>query len=115
MGTRQPIVYAVISEASVAPFAVNGAPPLRLFDDVLGDIQSGKLPVEAIILRENDRELAPEIAQRLVHLYFTGVPDLHARAIPPSSMAKNPPLPAESDVATSKKDSKSHASPSLND
>ena len=74
MGTRQPVVYAVISEASVAPFAVGDAPPLRLIDDVLGDIQSGQLPVAAIILRENNRKLAPEIAQRLVHLYFAGVP-----------------------------------------
>ena len=72
MGTRQPVVYAVISQASVAPFA--GANSLRLFDDVLGDIQNQKLPVETIILRENNRELAPEIAQRLVHLYFAGVP-----------------------------------------
>jgi exopolysaccharide biosynthesis polyprenyl glycosylphosphotransferase len=74
MGTRQPVVYTVISEASVAPFSVCDAQPLRLIDDVLGDIQSGKLPVAAIILRENNRKLAPEIAQRLVHLYFAGVP-----------------------------------------
>ncbi len=74
MGTRQPVVYSVVSEASVAPFDVNGDTQLRLFEHVLMDIQSGKLAVEAIILRETSRELAPDIAQRLVQLYFRGVP-----------------------------------------
>ncbi len=74
MGTRQPVVYSVVSEASVTPFEYNDAEFLRVFEDVLIDIQSGKLAVEAIILRETSRELAPDIAQRLVHLYFSGVP-----------------------------------------
>jgi exopolysaccharide biosynthesis polyprenyl glycosylphosphotransferase len=74
MGTRQPIVYSVVSEASVAPFGFNDTEFLRVFEDVLVDIQRGKIAVEAIILRETSRELAPDIAQRLVHLYFSGVP-----------------------------------------
>jgi len=74
MGTWQPVVYAVVSEASVSPFDNRGDPQLHLFETVLTDIQSGKLAVEAIILRETSRELAPDIAQRLVHLYFSGVP-----------------------------------------
>lgn len=74
MGTRQPVVYTVVSEASIAPFEFNEKANLRIFDDVLRDIQSGKLAVEAIILRETSRELAPDIAQRLVQLYFSGVP-----------------------------------------
>jgi exopolysaccharide biosynthesis polyprenyl glycosylphosphotransferase len=74
MGTLQPVVYSVVSEASVAPFGSNSMEFLRVFEEVLADIQGGKLAVEAIILRETSRELAPDIAQRLVHLYFSGVP-----------------------------------------
>jgi exopolysaccharide biosynthesis polyprenyl glycosylphosphotransferase len=74
MGTTQPVVFSVVSEASVAPFEPKSTDHLRLFDDVLEDIRTGKIAVEAIILRETSRELAPEIAQRLVHLYFSGVP-----------------------------------------
>ena len=74
MGTRQPIVYAVVSDASVAPFPAPADDPLRLFDEVLAEVQSGQLAVEAIILRETSRELQADIAQRLVHLYFGGIP-----------------------------------------
>jgi lipopolysaccharide/colanic/teichoic acid biosynthesis glycosyltransferase len=64
----------VVSDASVSPFPASADERLRLFDDVLAEIQSGKLAVEAIILRETNRELHADIAQRLVHLYFGGVP-----------------------------------------
>ena len=74
MGTTQPVVYSVVSEASVAPFEAKSGDQLRVFDIVLDEIRSGKLAVEAIILRETSRELAPEIAQSLVKLYFSGVP-----------------------------------------
>lgn len=74
MGTKQPIVYAVVSDASVSPFATAGDQSLRLFEDVLAEVQSGKLAVEAIILRETSRELHLEIAQRLLNLFFSGVP-----------------------------------------
>lgn len=74
MGTLQPVVYAVVSDASVSPFPASAEDPLRLFEEVLADIQSGKLAVESIILRETSRELHVDIAQRLVHLYFGGVP-----------------------------------------
>jgi len=75
MGTQQPVIFSVATEESVAPFAsVAGAEPLRLFSDVLADIQSEKVAVEAIVLRESARELSPEISRLLVHLYFAGVP-----------------------------------------
>jgi exopolysaccharide biosynthesis polyprenyl glycosylphosphotransferase len=74
MGTRQPVVYSVVSEASIAPFDTSDRTYLRLFDDVLADVQAGRLQVEAIIIRESNRELAPQISQQLVQLYFNGVP-----------------------------------------
>jgi exopolysaccharide biosynthesis polyprenyl glycosylphosphotransferase len=74
MGTRQPVVYSVVSEASIAPFDTTDRTYLRLFDEVLADVQAKRLSVEAIILRESNRELAPGISQQLVQLYFKGVP-----------------------------------------
>ncbi len=46
----------------------------RRFQDILDDIQQGRLAVEAIVLRETARELPPEVSRRLVELYFAGVP-----------------------------------------
>ncbi len=73
VGTRQPIVFSVVSEESTAPFFHEGEPVLT-FSEVIDQVQSGKLAVEAIILRESSRELQPSVAQRLVTLYFAGVP-----------------------------------------
>jgi exopolysaccharide biosynthesis polyprenyl glycosylphosphotransferase len=67
MGSHQPIVYVSPSEDA----AVAGASPV---DVVLGQIERDELEVEAIILRENNRDLRAQISQRLVELYFRGVP-----------------------------------------
>jgi lipopolysaccharide/colanic/teichoic acid biosynthesis glycosyltransferase len=74
MGNKQPIVYAVLNEASVSPFATSEDHSLRLFEEVLAEVQSGKLAVEAIIMRETSRELHLDINQRLLNLFFGGVP-----------------------------------------
>ena len=75
MGTTQPVVYSVVSDGSVAPFGPRGeGGMLRPFYEVIEEVQSGKIPVEAIVLRESNRELMPEVSQRLVQLYFGGVP-----------------------------------------
>lgn len=43
-------------------------------NDILTRIESGELAVDAIILRENNRDLRAHLSQRLVDLYFRGVP-----------------------------------------
>ncbi|MDF3056744.1 MAG: sugar transferase [Rariglobus sp.] len=43
-------------------------------DELLAKIESGGMEVEAIILRENNRELRARLSHRLVDLYFRGVP-----------------------------------------
>ncbi|HWA07884.1 MAG TPA: exopolysaccharide biosynthesis polyprenyl glycosylphosphotransferase [Opitutaceae bacterium] len=73
MGTTQPVVFSVVSEHSAAPFAHDEEPVLT-FGEVIEQVQRGELAVEAIILRESSRELQPAVAQRLVMLYFAGVP-----------------------------------------
>jgi exopolysaccharide biosynthesis polyprenyl glycosylphosphotransferase len=74
MGMTQRVVYTVVSAESVPPFAPAAIGELRLFDDVLEDIQTGTIEVEAIVLRESARELEADISRRLVQLYFKGVP-----------------------------------------
>jgi exopolysaccharide biosynthesis polyprenyl glycosylphosphotransferase len=74
MGNTQKVVYSVVTDASVAPFGPRGEGMLLPFHDVLDKVQSQEIAVEAIVLRETNRELLPEVSQRLVQLYFGGVP-----------------------------------------
>ncbi|CAM2830737.1 exopolysaccharide biosynthesis polyprenyl glycosylphosphotransferase [Rariglobus hedericola] len=67
MGCKQPIVHA-------SPTQENEAPDNSQIDTVLGKIERGEIEVEAVILRENNRDLNSHISQRLVELYFRGVP-----------------------------------------
>ncbi|HEY8932947.1 MAG TPA: exopolysaccharide biosynthesis polyprenyl glycosylphosphotransferase [Rariglobus sp.] len=43
-------------------------------DTLLNKIETGELDVEAIVLRENNRDLHAQVSQRLVNLYFRGIP-----------------------------------------
>ncbi|MFA6961785.1 MAG: exopolysaccharide biosynthesis polyprenyl glycosylphosphotransferase [Opitutaceae bacterium] len=67
MGCHQPVVYAAPSQES----AGDSAMPV---DVLLDQLEGGTLEVEAIILRENNRDLHAHLSQRLVQLYFRGVP-----------------------------------------
>jgi exopolysaccharide biosynthesis polyprenyl glycosylphosphotransferase len=67
MGMRQPIINAPLPEAT----STEAGPS---FTQLLEDIRSGRLAVEAIILRESNRELPSDIAHRLVALHFRGIP-----------------------------------------
>ena len=74
MGTPHPVIFSVVNEDSAVPFDSMTEIRLRPFREVLDEVQQGRVAVEAIILRESARELAPEISRRLVELYFGGVP-----------------------------------------
>ncbi|HSI06980.1 MAG: exopolysaccharide biosynthesis polyprenyl glycosylphosphotransferase [Rariglobus sp.] len=67
MAATQPVIFA---ESRHEP-AGDGPSPV---DDILNRIESGALAVDAIILRENNRDLRAHLSQRLVHLYFRGIP-----------------------------------------
>lgn len=43
-------------------------------NDLLRDIETGELEAEAIVIRENSGDLPAGISQRLVQLYFKGIP-----------------------------------------
>ncbi len=61
MGSSHPIIYVSTSEEGEV-------------DEVLRKVERGQMEAEAIILRENNRDLRAPISQRLVDLYFRGVP-----------------------------------------
>ncbi len=70
MGVRQPVLYSSFGPADDAePGEV-----LRPLEEVLRDISEGRLSAGAIVLRESSRELSPATAERLVDLYFRGIP-----------------------------------------
>ncbi|MBS0662257.1 MAG: exopolysaccharide biosynthesis polyprenyl glycosylphosphotransferase [Verrucomicrobia bacterium] len=56
-----------------APQPAN-APELRSLQGVLQDIAAGVISVEAVVLRETNRELESDLVRRLVELYFAGLP-----------------------------------------
>lgn len=71
MHFTQPILYANLTGHTAAPFGQELSPP---FDNVLAQLESGQLEVEALVLRESGREFSAEVSQKLVRLYFSGVP-----------------------------------------
>jgi exopolysaccharide biosynthesis polyprenyl glycosylphosphotransferase len=74
MSVSQRVIFSIVGKDSVPPFNQSDIEAPREFAAVLNEIQDGRLAVEAIVLRESARELAPDISQQLVLLYFAGVP-----------------------------------------
>ena len=71
----QRVIYATATRPDSASSSANAAQDaLRPFEEVLAEVESGRMPVEAIVLRESARELAPNVTRRLVQLYFSGIP-----------------------------------------
>jgi len=72
-GMVQPVICTVVRPETRPAFAVANA-PVRTFAEVLEEVQSGSLKVEAIVLRESGRDLSPQVAEELTTLYFGGLP-----------------------------------------
>lgn len=70
---KQPLVFATSQTGNTAPFIPTPEAPVP-FLEILRSMQRGELEVEAIVLRESNREQSAEISQQLVDLYFGGVP-----------------------------------------
>ena len=67
MGYHQPVIYASPDPESAKPDAMG-------LDVVLGQIETGAIDIEAIVLRENNHDLRNLLSLRLVDLYFHAVP-----------------------------------------
>lgn len=74
MRSVQSIIFSVVGPPPSVTLAPESVDQLRPLDAVLDDIQSGRLAIEAIVQRESGRDLPPGISQKLVQLYFRGVP-----------------------------------------
>jgi exopolysaccharide biosynthesis polyprenyl glycosylphosphotransferase len=72
IGFALPVVFST-SDATAVGEAGDGL-KLELFEDILARVQQGQFAAEAIVLRESNRELRPELAEQLINLYFSGVP-----------------------------------------
>ena len=64
----QPVVYTVLTPESETDDQQES------IKTTLSQLENGELEVEAIVLRESGIELSPAVSQRLVQLYFRGVP-----------------------------------------
>lgn len=64
--SKQQVIYATATDTHDARFVA--------VDSLLDQIENGELEVEAIILRENNRDLRARLSQRLIGLYFRGIP-----------------------------------------
>lgn len=72
-GMRQPLLIARGQSGTTAPIAPAGVVP-PVFSDLLERMRRRELAVEAIVLRESNREVSAETSQQLVDLYFGGIP-----------------------------------------
>jgi exopolysaccharide biosynthesis polyprenyl glycosylphosphotransferase len=73
MGGHERMVFAV-PDGEPETTGAGSELALRPFSLALGEIRSGRLDVEAIILRESGSGPRPETAEQLVKLHFDGVP-----------------------------------------
>ncbi|HTQ30546.1 MAG TPA: exopolysaccharide biosynthesis polyprenyl glycosylphosphotransferase [Opitutaceae bacterium] len=71
-GLDRPVIFSTSDAAAAGP--ADAALKIELFDEVLARVERKESAVEAIVLRESNRELRPELAERLVDLYFAGIP-----------------------------------------
>ncbi|PTY04666.1 polyprenyl glycosylphosphotransferase [Opitutaceae bacterium EW11] len=72
-GMQQPLIFATGQTGNTAPGIDAPAVPLP-FSEILSWMRKGQLAVEAIVLRESNREVTAEMSQQLVDLYFGGIP-----------------------------------------
>lgn len=70
----QRIICCVAGDDRIDAPAPANAPELRSLQGVLQDISAGVITVEAVVLRETNRDLESDLVRRLVELYFSGLP-----------------------------------------
>jgi exopolysaccharide biosynthesis polyprenyl glycosylphosphotransferase len=71
---NQPVIFCSSSTETHPPVAGVDVPALATLQSVLQEIETSHRSVEAIVLRETPKELTPAVTQKLVKLYFSGIP-----------------------------------------
>lgn len=69
-GMTQPIIEVLPQNAGSA----KPSDTSMTFSHLMEGLSTGRLKVEAIVLRESNHEIAPETSQQLIDLYFSGIP-----------------------------------------
>ncbi|MFA6286215.1 MAG: exopolysaccharide biosynthesis polyprenyl glycosylphosphotransferase [Opitutaceae bacterium] len=70
-GMHQPIILCASGAAGEGR---TEGPEFRPFEQMLDQLKNGRLEIEALVLRESNREFTDELSQTLIGLYFSGVP-----------------------------------------
>ena len=74
-GLEQRVVCAITGEPTESPIDLGGsAESMRSYGEILQEIRSGVLRVEAIVLRESAHSLPDNLIEELTQLFFQGVP-----------------------------------------
>jgi exopolysaccharide biosynthesis polyprenyl glycosylphosphotransferase len=71
---EQTVICAVIGETEGAPIQVDSDSAIRSYEDVLTEIKSGALRIEAIVLRESAGALPGNMTDDITALFFRGIP-----------------------------------------
>lgn len=71
---EQKIICAVVGEATEPPIHTDSESLLRDYQEVLTDIKSGAIRIEAIVLRESADSLPGKMTDELTDLFFKGIP-----------------------------------------
>ncbi len=71
---EQTVICAVVGETDETPIETESDGIIRNYREVLDNIKSGTLRIEAIVLRESGDSLPGSMAQELTELFFQGIP-----------------------------------------
>lgn len=70
VGMTQPVIHVLPGNREPTELSATAMG----FHQLMDNLRSGRINVEAIILRESNHDVTPETTQELVDLYFSGVP-----------------------------------------
>lgn len=73
-GTHQRVICAITGEMTEPPIQFGEDETIKSYQEVLNDIGSGNLFVEAIVIKESAKAIRESLANDLTELYFRGVP-----------------------------------------
>ncbi len=73
MATPHPLIHTELGSARAAATGVGGE-RIWPFAQVLREVEEERMGIEAIVMRESSQDLPPGTLEKLVRLYFTGVP-----------------------------------------
>ena len=71
---HQKIICAITGEFTEPPIQLSSDSAIKSYGEVIGDIRSGRISAEAIVIKESSYTIEDSLADDLTELYFRGVP-----------------------------------------